>query len=439
LRTESNKEQAVRVLVVGRGAREHAIAWKLSSSPSVGAVYCAPGNSGTAADAQNVAIEEDDARELTRFCKRERIDLCVVGPEAPLVAGLADHLRAEGLTVFGPSKDAAQLEGSKVFAKRMMKAARVPTAAFHVFNRLADVEEYLASHLEPSVVKADGLAAGKGVVVCNGAHEALMAAKRMLDEGEFGSAGATVLVEERLTGVEASVFALVDGQNILTLEPCHDYKRAFDGDQGPNTGGMGAVCPTPRLDANTLAEIERDILVPIVHQMRLERKAFQGLLFAGLMLTPNGPKVLEFNVRFGDPECVPLLMRLESDLGVLLMATATGKLRGSSVAWKGKPAMCVVAASGGYPGAFKRGLPIRGLVEAADADSKVFHAGANIDGDRVVTNGGRVLTVGTTGETIAAARAKAYASLGSIRFTGMHFRTDIGADCDEAPSVTARR
>jgi phosphoribosylamine--glycine ligase len=312
----------------------------------------------------------------------------------------------------------------------MMKAARVPTAAFHVFTNVNDVEEYLASHLEPSVVKADGLAAGKGVVVCNGANEALMAAGRMLDEGEFGAAGTTVLIEERLTGVEASVFALVDGQNILTLEACHDYKRALDEDKGPNTGGMGAVCPTPRMNADLLATVEREILVPVVHQMRLERKPFQGVLFAGLMLTPNGPKVLEFNVRFGDPECIPLLMRLESDLGELLMATAIGKLKGAKIAWNPNPAMCVVAASGGYPGPFKKGLPIRGLAEVANNPGvKVFHAGAKQDDDRVITNGGRVLTIGATAPTIADARSNAYGALSGIRFTGMHARTDIAADC----------
>ena len=420
----------VRVLVLGRGGREHALAWKLKNSPSVSAVFCAPGNSGTALDAVNADVEEDDPKEILRLCKREQIDLVVVGPEAPLAAGIADQLRAGGMTVCGPSKEAAQLEGSKVFAKRLMKAARVPTAAFHVFTNVNDVEEYLASHLEPCVVKADGLAAGKGVVVCNGAHEALKAAGRMLDEGEFGAAGATVLVEERLTGVEASVFALVDGQNILTLEPCHDYKRALDGDQGPNTGGMGAVCPTPRMNAELLAAVEREILVPVVHQMRLERKPFQGVLFAGLMLTPNGPKVLEFNVRFGDPECIPLLMRLESDLGELLMATAKGKLAGAKVTWNPNPAICVVAASGGYPGSFKKGLPIRGLEEVAERSGvKVFHAGARQDDDRVITNGGRVLTVGAAGATIAEARADVYAALAGIRFTGMHARTDIAADC----------
>jgi phosphoribosylamine---glycine ligase len=420
----------VRVLVLGRGGREHALAWKLKNSPSVSAVFCAPGNSGTAVDAINADVEEDDPKEILRLCKREQIDLCVIGPEAPLVAGLADQLRTGGMTVLGPSKEAAQLEGSKVFSKRLMKAARVPTATFQVFDRVDAVEDYLASHLEPCVVKADGLAAGKGVVVCDGAHEALMAAGRMLQDGEFGAAGETVLIEERLTGVEASVFALVDGQNILMLEPCHDYKRALDGDKGPNTGGMGAVCPTPRMNAELLATVERDVLVPVVHQMRLERKPFQGVLFAGLMLTPNGPKVLEFNVRFGDPECIPLLMRLESDLGELLMATAKGKLKGVSIKWNPNPAMCVVAASGGYPGTFKKKLPIRGLAEVGGKPSvKVFHAGARQDDDRVITNGGRVLTIGATAPTVAEARADAYATLAGIRFTGMHARTDIAADC----------
>jgi phosphoribosylamine--glycine ligase len=419
----------VRVLVLGRGAREHALAWKLKQSPSVTGVFCAPGNSGTAADAVNAAVEEDDHREILRLCKKESIDLCVVGPEAPLVTGVADKLREGGLTVFGPSQEAARLEGSKVFAKRMMKAARVPTATFQIFTRVDEVEEYLASHLDPCVVKADGLAAGKGVVVCNGAQEALFAAKRMIADGEFGAAGTTALIEERLVGVEASVFALVDGYNILTLEACHDYKRAQDGDNGPNTGGMGAVCPTPRLDANTLAAVERDILVPIVHQMRLERKPFQGVLFAGLMLTKKGPQVLEFNVRFGDPECVPLLMRLDSDLGELLMATATGKLKGVKVAWNPRPAMCVVAASGGYPGKFETRLPIRGLDPLPKTEGvKVFHAGAKIDDDRVITNGGRVLAVGAVADTISDARDKVYATLGRIRFTGMHYRSDIAAE-----------
>jgi phosphoribosylamine--glycine ligase len=292
-------------------------------------------------------------------------------------------------------------------------------------------DEYFDVHPGPCVVKADGLAAGKGAVVCEGNASARAAARRMLVDKEFGKAGETILVEERLEGPEVSIFAITDGSTLLTLDACHDYKRAYDGDRGPNTGGMGAVCPTPRLTPEAMAKVEREILIQVVHTLRGQKRPFQGVLFAGLMLTPSGPKVLEFNVRFGDPECQTLLMRFKGDLGKLLLAVAEGKLGEldrSEVVWDPRPAVCVVIASGGYPAMFKRGVPIRGLPEAVKfPDVKVFHAGAKTDGDRIVTSGGRVLGVTALGETLEAARAAAYSAVDAVKFTDHHYRKDIGA------------
>jgi phosphoribosylamine--glycine ligase len=417
----------VRILVVGQGGREHALVWKLRKSPKVREIYCAPGNAGTAADAKNVPIADDDIRELVRFARQERIDLAVIGPEAPLVAGLSDELRREGILVFGPSKDAALLEGSKIFCKRLLRKAKVPTADFQVFRDMQAVDAYLEAHPGPCVVKADGLAAGKGAIVCDNEQAARAAAQRMLVQREFGDAGDEILIEERLEGQEASVLAITDGTTIAMLDACQDHKRAFDNDQGPNTGGMGAYCPAPLVTPELLSEVERNVLIPVVHEMRRDKRPFQGVLYAGLMLTAAGPKVLEFNVRFGDPECQPLLLRLKTDLAELLLATAKGELDKVAIEWDPRPSICVVMASGGYPSMYKRGLPIRGLDQiAASDDCVVFHAGTKLDDRRVVTNGGRVLGVTALGADLRAAKAKAYEAVERITFTNAMYRKDIG-------------
>lgn len=416
----------MRVLVVGQGGREHALVWKLSQSPKVTKLYCAPGNAGTALEAENVAIQETDHQELLRFCKREKVRLAIVGPEAPLVAGVADVLRSEGIGVFGPSKGAALLEGSKIYCKQLLRKANVPTADFRIFDRIDAVDAYLEAHAKPCVVKADGLAAGKGAVVCQTPEMALAAAKRMLVDREFGDAGAQIIIEEMLDGPEVSLLAVTDGSTILSMEACQDHKRAFDNDQGPNTGGMGAYCPTPLVNPELVAKIESDILIPVVHAMRRDKRPFQGLLYAGLMLTSAGPKVLEFNVRFGDPECQPLLMRLKTDLAELLLAAVEGRLSEVQLEWDPRPAVCVVMASGGYPSMYRKGIPIRGLDEAGEVpDTKVFHAGTRRDGQRIVTNGGRVLGVTALGDTLPEAKDRAYQAVRKIQFADAMFRTDI--------------
>jgi phosphoribosylamine--glycine ligase len=418
---------SVKVLVVGQGGREHALAWKLAQSPKVSRVYVAPGNGGTAVDCTNVPIRADDVREIVRFCVKESIDLAVVGPEGPLVAGLVDELQKASITVFGPTRDAALLEGSKIFCKKLLKKAKVPTADFRTFKSFEQVKEHLEAHPFGCVVKADGLAAGKGAIVCDDPASARRAAKRILVDREFGDAGNEILIEELLEGQEVSLLALTDGRTITTLELCQDHKRAHDGDQGPNTGGMGAYCPAPLLSADEIAAVERDVLIPTIHEMRAQRRPFQGVLYAGLMITPAGPKVLEYNVRFGDPECQPLLMRLKTDLFDLLHATAKGRLADVAVEWDPRPAVCVVIASGGYPGAYKTGLPIRGLEDAARLpDVKVFHSGTTLDDDgRTLTAGGRVLTVTALGDDLVAAKARAYEAVAKISFTGAFHRTDV--------------
>ena len=431
----------MRVLVIGQGGREHALAWKIAQSPSVDAIFCAPGNSGTALVGTNVPIAEDETRDLIRFCRKERIGLVVIGPEAPLVAGLADKLRHESIPVFGPSQQAAALEGSKIFCKGLLRKAKVPSADGQSFSDFKSVETYLAAHPGRCVVKADGLAAGKGVVVCDDALAASAAARRMLVDAEFGAAGQRILIEERLVGQEVSVFAITDGSTILLMDACQDHKRAFDDDAGPNTGGMGAYCPTPMVDTATMERIEREILVPIVHFLKVERRPFQGVLFAGLMLTASGPKVLEFNVRFGDPECQALMMRLRGDLAEILLATVEHRLDQVTAEWDPRPAVCVVMASDGYPAMYRRGLPISGLEETSSLeDVMVFHAGAKRDGQHVVTDGGRVLGVTALGRDLANAKERAYRGVEAIGFRGAMYRRDIADKAirhgvDEAPNA----
>lgn len=418
----------MKVLVVGGGGREHALAWKLTQSPGVSQVFCAPGNAGTAVDATNVDIASDDVPRLLQFAAAENIGLTVVGPEIPLVAGIVDSFQEAGLRIFGPSQAAAELEGSKSFAKELMRAANVPTADFRSFQDAQDALRFVEDRSEqPLVVKADGLAAGKGVAVCANKQEALAAIKQTMIDRAFGDAGRRIVVEEFLTGQEASILALVDGSTIIPLESSQDHKAAWDGDTGPNTGGMGAYSPTPVITPELMDEIIANILVPTVHTLRKEDRPFRGVLYAGLMLTPQGPKALEFNVRFGDPEAQPVLMRLKSDLLPVLLAAADGSLKQAPpLEWDERPAVCVVMAAEGYPGEYAKGHPIRGLEDAGKLPHvKVFHAGTMLQGDQVVTNGGRVLGITALGSHIADAKRRAYEAVKRIRWDGAWCRKDI--------------
>jgi phosphoribosylamine---glycine ligase len=418
----------MRILVIGQGGREHTLVWKLKQSPKVTAVYCAPGNAGTAVDGVNVDIAATDIPKLVKFATTEKIDLVVVGPEAPLVAGVVDELLKAGLKVFGPTRKAAELEGSKKFAKELMKKANIPTADFRVFTNAAEATSYIDERpSERMVVKADGLAAGKGVVVCSTKAEARQAVKEMLVQKSFGAAGARVVIEERLEGQEASLLALVDGHTIVPLEAAQDHKAAFDGDTGPNTGGMGSYSPTPVIDSELTDLVVEKILIPTVHEMRKDGRNFRGCLYAGLMMTNQGPKVLEFNVRFGDPETQAVLMRLKSDLAEVLYAAADGKLDEiAPLEWDERPSVCVVMASAGYPGEYEKGQPIRGLDEAAQVpDAKVFHAGTKLVDGQAVTDGGRVLGVTAIGDNLSQAKLRAYQAVKCIRWEGAWCRKDI--------------
>src|SRR5438067_1752957 len=357
----------MKVLVIGKGGREHALVWKLAQSPRAETVYCAPGNAGTADVGTNVPIEVNDIDKLARFARDNGVGLTVVGPEEPLALGIVDAFRKEGLRIFGPDKEAAQLEASKVFAKNLMRHADVPTAEFRVFDHPAPARHYIETREYPVVVKADGLAAGKGVIVCASTEDALAAVERIMVREEFGrAAGRQVVIEKRMEGEELSILALVSGRTILPLQPTQDHKAAFDHDQGPNTGGMGAYCPAPLGTPQLLDVIDRDVLVPTVHAMKRRRTPFRGVLYAGVMVTPQGPRVLEYNCRFGDPETQPLLMRLRTDLLDLLEAVVDERLHEfeGKIEWDPRPAVCVVLAAKGYPGNYERGLRITGLAEA---------------------------------------------------------------------------
>lgn len=421
------------VLIVGNGGREHALAWKIAQSSRVDRVFVAPGNAGTAQDAENVSIPASDFARLIKFARQNKVELTVVGPENPLVEGIVDAFGKAKLRAFGPSKAAAQLEGSKVFCKKLLHNADVPTADYRVFRDPDSAAHYVTDRypgIEMDVrlvVKADGLAAGKGVVVCSTRAEALDAIDRIARHREFGDAGRSLVIEERLDGQEVSILAFTDGHTIITLPPAQDHKPAFDGDKGPNTGGMGAYCPTPLLQPATLSWIEEHVLVPTVHAMKRARQPFRGVLYAGLIMTHQGPRVLEYNVRFGDPECQPLLMRLQSDLVDLLEATIDGRLDElQPLRWDPRPAVCVVMASEGYPGKYEHNKPIRGLEEASKlTDVKVFHAGTALVDGQVVTDGGRVLGVTALGTSISAAKLQAYTAVKCIRWLGAWCRKDI--------------
>ncbi|WP_337175036.1 phosphoribosylamine--glycine ligase [Paludisphaera sp.] len=503
----------MKVLVIGKGGREHALCWKLKQSPRVTAVFCAPGNAGTALDVQNVAIEAHDLRGLAQFARREGIDLTVVGPEEPLTKGIVDLFQREGLRIFGPRRDAAELEGSKVFAKELMRQAGIPTADYRIFRSAPDAEHYVLSRevalvirsrgrstirntihartaaealdaveriLDPRemmgpgvqveiedrgtrkayssvveardavlscpvglVVKADGLAAGKGVYVCGTVREALTAIDQVMIRRVYGQAGDRLLIEERLDGRETSILALTDGRTIVPLASSQDYKRALDGDQGPNTGGMGAFSPTPMVTPELMQQVEREILVPVVHALKRARRPFRGVLYAGLMLTNQGPKVLEFNVRFGDPETQVILMRLKSDLLDAIEAVVDERLDSTALEWDSRPSVTVVMAAEGYPGPYERNRVIQNLPQVdAMKDVKVFHAGTKPRpdpepgrGPRVVSDGGRVLNVTALGDDLAAARDRAYQAVRAVRFPGGIYRRDIAEGIDATPTA----
>ena len=421
----------MRILVVGGGGREHALVWKIGQSPLVEKVFCAPGNPGTALLGDNLPLKADDVDGIVRWVGANRIDLVVVGPEAPLVAGLSDRLAAAGVPVFGPSAAAARLEGSKAFAKEVMEAAGIPTAGHAVFDSLEPALAHARARGGRLVVKADGLAAGKGVVVCGGMVEAEEALRSILVDRVHGAAGARVVIEERLEGPEVSVIALSDGERVRMLPPAQDHKRILDGDRGPNTGGMGAFCPTPTLDAAQLAEVERQVLLPTVREMARRGTPFRGALYAGLMVTRQGPKVLEFNARFGDPETQPILLRLSSDLVPALLGAARGDVSRVALTFEPRASVGVVLAAEGYPGPVVTGDVIEG-VEAAFPDGvQVFQAGTARDAaGRLVTAAGRVLTVCALGEGLGGAATRAYQAVDRIRFRGCQFRKDIGRPRD---------
>ncbi|MBF0627466.1 MAG: phosphoribosylamine--glycine ligase [Magnetococcales bacterium] len=417
----------MQVLLVGGGGREHALAWKIAQSPQVTKIWCAPGNPGIATLAECVPIQAEALDELVNFAVAKAIELVVIGPEAPLTLGLADLLRARGIAVFGPSKAAAQLEGSKAFMKDLLARHAIPTAAYQTFRAPEAAWQYIQEQGAPIVVKTSGLAAGKGAIVCATLDEARDALDRIMIQREFGAAGDEVVVEEFLRGEEASLLAFVDGERILPLAGAQDHKAIWDGDQGPNTGGMGAYSPAPALTDALVARAVDEIIRPTVRAMAEEGHPYRGILYAGLMIDGNTLKTLEYNVRFGDPECQPLLMRMRSDIVPLLLACATGSLENMAIDWDPRSALCVVMAAKGYPGSYPKGDPIHGLSQAAQlADTVVFHAGTRQAADQVVTAGGRVLGVTALGHGVAEAQRRAYEAVRLIDWDGVQFRRDIG-------------
>ncbi len=419
----------MKVLVVGGGGREHALAWKISRSPLVKSVIVAPGNGGTAREHENAPVKAEDVPGIVALAKERRVDFVVVGPEAPLVAGLADRLVEEKIPVFGPSAKAAQLEGSKAFAKAFMKRHAIPTADYAELDDLSKAIDYVRSRKVPQVVKADGLAAGKGVFVCSTNEEAEKAVRAVLSEGVVGSAGARVVIEDRLPGVEVSMLALTDGEAILPLATARDHKRAFDRDEGPNTGGMGAYSPARDVTPEMERRIFETVLRPTVAGMKKDGIPYRGVLYAGLMMDRGEPKVLEFNARFGDPETQPLLFRMSGDIVPALLACAQGGLGKVKLEWDPRAAACVVMVAEAYPGDVRKGDAIEGLDEAAKvADCKVFHAGTALKDGAVVTSGGRVLGVTALGADVRAAAKRAYEAVDRIRWKGARARRDIGAN-----------
>ena len=415
------------VLIIGGGGREHALAWKVRQSNKVGKIFCAPGNAGTASLAENINIEAEDIMSLLEFAEQRKVGLTVVGPEQPLVKGLADKFREKELPVFGPSARAAQIEGSKKFCKDLMLKYGIPTGEYRTFESAEEARRYVKG-IGPVVVKADGLAAGKGVILCQTEEQALGAINKLMVEKTFGLAGKTVLIEEFLEGVELSFLAFSDGKTLLPLETAQDHKAAFDGDTGPNTGGMGAYSPANVLSRKLFDRVILEIMYPAINALNAEGCPFQGLLYAGLMLTSSGPKVLEFNARFGDPETQPLMMRLKNDIVDLMLACEEGTLSEHRLDWNPQFSVCVVMAAGGYPESYAKGMAIDGLDFAESAENVViFHAGTRLKEDgSVLCNGGRVLGVTALGKTLDAAIESSYAAVDKISWDGVHFRKDIG-------------
>jgi phosphoribosylamine---glycine ligase len=418
----------MRVLVIGGGGREHALVWKICQSPKVTEVFCAPGNTGTAEIANNVPIPADQIDQLLQFALEKEIGLTVVGPEQPLVMGIVDRFQEKGLRIFGPTAQAAELEGSKAFSKDIMKKYGLPTAEYETFSSYELARKYFDKETGPIVVKASGLAAGKGVILCRNAKEGLDAVDTIMKDKSFGEAGDQVVIEEFLEGQEVSVLAFTDGNSVLLMESAQDHKAALDGDQGPNTGGMGAFSPAPVFTDLLRQKVRDKIMFPLVRAMKAEGRPYQGILYAGLMLTKWGPKTLEFNARFGDPETQPLLVRMESDIVPLFEACIDGTLDQCDLKWKPEPSVCVVMAAKGYPGSYEKGKEISGLDEAgALPDVVVFHAGTKGEGDKILTNGGRVLGVTATGPDTPSAISKAYEAVAKIKWDGIHYRKDIGS------------
>ena len=417
----------MKILVVGGGGREHALAWKIAQSPLVAKVYCAPGNPGTAQLAENIDLAVDQLDKLLAFALDNRIDLTVVGPEQPLSMGIVDLFESHGLKVFGPSQKAAFIEGSKAFSKDLMQKYDVPTAAYGVFTDQAEAEAFIDRTGAPIVVKADGLAAGKGVIIAQTRDEAVEAVRDMLSGNAFGSAGSRVVIEEFLTGEEASFLVITDGKRVIPLASAQDHKAIFDGDKGPNTGGMGAYSPAPVVTPAIHELAMHEVIRRTVDGMAAEGRPYRGVLYAGLMVKDGRVKTLEFNARFGDPECQPLLMRMKSDIIPVLMAVADGDLGSLALEWHDKAAVCVVMAAEGYPGEIRKGDPISGLEQAATLeDVYVFHAGTRSAGNACVTNGGRVLGVTALGDNVKEAIEKAYRGVAAITWSGVQFRKDIG-------------
>lgn len=416
----------MKVLLVGSGGREHAIAWKLAQSEQLKKLYIAPGNPGTAKCGENVPISSDDIVKLVDFAKQNNVALVIIGPEAPLAAGLVDALEAAGIKAFGPSKAAAQLEADKAFAKQLMRSAAISNAEGRIFDRFSEAKAYIASRDESVVVKAAGLAAGKGVFVCDDPSDGILAAERIMCDKLFGESGSRIVVEDKLLGEEASILAFVDGHNIYVMESSQDHKPIGDGDTGPNTGGMGAYSPAPVVTESLMNQITREILVPVVDAMNRNGSPYKGILYAGLMITAAGPRVLEFNVRFGDPETQPILIRLKSDLLELCLAVCEARLDEVNLEWDQRPAVCVVMASGGYPDTYEKGKIITGLEQAEQLkDVVVFHAGTAAQNGNIITSGGRVLGVTALGRTISQAKTKAYEAVGKIKFDNCFYRKDI--------------
>jgi len=415
----------MKVLIVGSGGREHAIAWKLSQSPKVEKVYCAPGNAGIAGHAECVPIGVNDFEKLTAFAKENKVDLTFVGPEEPLLNGIVNEFEEKGLVVFGPRKEAALIEGSKTFAKNLMQKYQIPTAAYASFTEYNEALAYIREQGAPIVIKADGLAAGKGVVVAMTLEEAESALKNMMLDESLGLAGAKVVIEEFLQGEELTLLSFVDGTTVKPMIPSQDHKPVFDQDKGPNTGGMGTYSPVPQMSADLIQQIMDEIVLPTVKAMESEGVPFKGILYTGLMITKNGPKVIEYNARFGDPETQVVLPLLKTDLMDIFIAGISGELEQLQIEWKDGAAVCVIMASGGYPGPYEKGQEISGLDSADSQGAVVFHAGTAFADGKIVTNGGRVLGVTAIGDSIKDAREKAYQAVEHISFEGAHYRKDI--------------